>query len=58
MIENAWFITGIHELPGTLTDTIPQTLDDGFLSPLVHCICPLKKLVFLLDNSIRNVFKS
>ena len=29
--ENAWFITGVHELPGTLTDTIPQTLYDGFL---------------------------
>ena len=30
--ENAWFITGTHELPGTLADTVPLTLDNGFLS--------------------------
>ena len=23
--ENACFITGTHELPGTLADTVPQT---------------------------------
>ena len=37
-IENAWFITGTREFPGTLADTSPGMKEIGFLS-FVTLIC-------------------
>ena len=28
----AWFVTGSQDIPGTLADTAPGRLDNGFLS--------------------------
>ena len=30
--QNAWFITGVQEIPGTLADTTPNRESVGFLS--------------------------
>ena len=30
--ENAWFITGTQDIPGTLADTPPDRVEEGFMS--------------------------
>ena len=31
-LENAWFITGTQDIPGTLADTNPGRVEEGFMS--------------------------
>ena len=60
MFENAWFISGTHELPGTLAHTQPRLMDEGFLSfvRLVGTMYFKKHLSVFLHNTPRALYMS
>ena len=52
LLQNAWFISGTQEFPGTLADTIPGREEQGFLSfvRLVGTVYFKKHLVHSLHS--------
>ena len=58
--QNAWFITGTHEIPGTLAETAPDTKETGFLSfiRLIGTMYFKKHLVEFIVNTPRALYMS
>ena len=58
--ENAWFITGTQDIPGTLADTAPNRVEDGFMSfvTLVGTMYFKKHLAQFTVNTPRALYMS
>ena len=58
--QNAWFITGTQDIPGTLAHTAPGRLEEGFLSfvRLIGTVYFKKHLSEFIVNTPRALYMS
>ena len=58
--ENAWFITGTPSIPGTLADTDPSVMEEGFLSfiRLIGTVYFKKHLSVFIQDTPRALYNS